>query len=70
MSKWHLTKREPAYNTSKILLADIDNAEVVVGYYQEHSDIYCRLDNDKRVNAVAWTELPVFNFKLYLEDNT
>lgn len=70
MSKWHLTKREPAYNTSKILLADIDNAEVVVGYYQEHSDIYRRLDNDKQINAVAWTELPVFNFKLYLEDNT
>lgn len=70
MSKWHLTKREPAYNTSKILLADIDNAEVVVGYYQEHSGIYRRLDNDKQVNAVAWTELPVFNFKLYLEDNT
>ena len=70
MSKWHLTKREPAYNTSKILLADIDNAEVVVGYYQERSDIYRRLDNDKQINAVAWTELPVFNFKLYLEDNT
>lgn len=70
MSKWHLTKREPAYNTSKILLADIDNAEVVVGYYQEHSDIYRRLDNDKRVNAVAWIELPVFNFKLYLEETT
>lgn len=70
MSKWHLTKREPAYNTSKILLADIDNAEVVVGYYQEYSDIYRRLDNDKQINAVAWTELPVFNFKLYLEDNT
>lgn len=70
MSKWHLTKREPAYNTSKILLADIDNAEVMVGYYQERSDIYRRLDNDKQVNAVAWAELPVFNFKLYLEDNT
>lgn len=70
MSKWHLTKCEPAYNTSKILLADINNAEVVVGYYQEHSDIYRRLDNDKRVNAVAWTELPIFNFKLYLENNT
>lgn len=70
MSKWHLTKREPAYNTSKILLADIDNAEIVIGYYQERSDIYRRLDNDKQVNAVAWTELPVFNFKLYLEDNT
>lgn len=70
MSKWHLIKREPAYNTSKILLADIDNAEVIVGYYQENADIYRRLDNDKQVNAVAWTELPTFNFKLYLEDNT
>ena len=70
MSKWHLTKCEPAYNTYKILLADIDNAEVVVGYYRETKDTYHRWSDDKQVNAVAWTELPVFNFKLYLEDNT
>ena len=55
MTKWHLTKNEPAYNTSKILLADADNAEVIVGYYQESTDIYRRLDNDRRVNAIAWT---------------
>ena len=67
MTKWHLTKNEPAYNTNKILLADADNAEVIVGYYQESTDIYRRLDNDRRVNAIAWTELPVFNFRLFLE---
>lgn len=64
--KWHDAKMCPAYNTYKILIADADNAEVVMGYYRERTDTYHRFSDDKQINAAAWTELPVFNFKSLL----
>lgn len=60
--EWHFTAFEPAYNTNRILIADADNGEVIQGYYKEATNSYHRWLDDKQVNAVAWIEMPIFDF--------